>query len=58
VVWLASDEGLGTGKFWLDRRVKPIHLRAVTRRSDTEEESRRLWDWVVGRGGLGPLPLR
>jgi dehydrogenase/reductase SDR family protein 12 len=55
LVWLAADDGdplATTGKFWLDRRVRTIHRTSSTRRSDTAEERRRLWDWCVKRSGF------
>lgn len=54
VVWLAADDGVPleiTGQFWLDRRVRGLHRTSSTRRSDTAEERRRLWDWCVARSG-------
>jgi NAD(P)-dependent dehydrogenase (short-subunit alcohol dehydrogenase family) len=50
LVWLAADDGRPvetTGRFWLDRRPRDIHRLARTRRSDTPDERRRLWDWCV-----------
>jgi hypothetical protein len=50
LVWLAADDGLPvetTGRFWLDRRPRGIHRLPRTRRSDTPDERRRLWDWCV-----------
>lgn len=55
LVWLAVDGGepLATsGGFWHDRRLRPLHRLASTRRSDTPAERARLWQWVVERGGL------
>lgn len=55
LVWLAVDEGapLATsGVFWLDRRPRPLHRLASTRRSDTPEERERLWRWAVRNSGL------
>jgi NAD(P)-dependent dehydrogenase (short-subunit alcohol dehydrogenase family) len=54
LTWLAADDGKPrerTGEFWLDRRVRPIHRLPTTRRSDTPERRRELWDWVVARSG-------
>ena len=56
LVWLAADDGAPldtTGMFWLDRRPRAIHRLPSTRRSDTAEERRRLWDWCIGRTGFG-----
>ncbi len=55
LVWLAADDGTPletTGGFWLDRRPRSIHRLAKTRRSDTLDERRRLWDWCLTRSGL------
>lgn len=60
LVWLAADhdEPLATtGRFWLDRRPRPIHRLPATRRSDTPEERARLWDWCIERSGVGELTL-
>ncbi len=53
LVWLlAADEPLQrTGLFWLDRRPRPLHKLARTRRSDTPEERARLWRWVHDKCG-------
>jgi NAD(P)-dependent dehydrogenase (short-subunit alcohol dehydrogenase family) len=55
LAWLAADEGAPleqTGRFWLDRRPRPLHRLASTRRSDTPEERERLWSWAVQKSGL------
>jgi len=55
LVWLAVDDGVPldtTGMFWLDRRPRTIHRLPSTRRSDTAEERRRLWDWCIERTGF------
>ena len=55
LVWLAADpdEPLATtGRFWLDRRPRPIHRLPATRRSDTPEERARLWNWCIERSGV------
>ena len=60
LVWLAADPGepvTTTGRFWLDRRPRPIHRLPATRRSDTPEERARLWDWCLERSGVGTLAL-
>ena len=54
LVWLAAEDGApvaDTGRFWLDRRVRPIHRRKATRASDTPAERARLWEWVVAAAG-------
>jgi dehydrogenase/reductase SDR family member 12 len=55
LIWLAVDEGAPlaqSGCFWLDRRPRPLHRLASTRRSDTPEERERLWRWAVEKSGL------
>ena len=55
LVWLAVDEGeplSESGRFWLDRRPRPLHRLASTRRSDTAEERDRLWRWAIEKSGL------
>jgi NAD(P)-dependent dehydrogenase (short-subunit alcohol dehydrogenase family) len=57
LVWLASDDGeplSHTGRFWLDRRPRPIHRLESTRRSDTPAERARLWTWCANKSGLSP----
>lgn len=54
LVWLAADDGepcATTGRFWLDRRVRPIHKLRSTRSTDTPERRADLWDFVVDRSG-------
>jgi NAD(P)-dependent dehydrogenase (short-subunit alcohol dehydrogenase family) len=56
LVWLAADDGEPahtTGRFWLDRRPRPVHRLPSTRRSDTPERRARLWEWCVARTGVG-----
>lgn len=58
LVWLAADDGepLATnGRFWSDRRQRSLHRTPLTRRSDTLDERKRLWRWVVERSGVDPL---
>lgn len=55
LVWLAVDDGAPlqkSGRFWLDRRPRPLHRLASTRLSDTPEERERLWNWAVKKSGL------
>lgn len=55
LVWLAVDDGAPlkeTGRFWLDRRPRPLHRLASTRRSDTPGERERLWSWAMTKSGL------
>ncbi len=56
MVWLAADDGVplsSSGRFWHDRRVRPVHRLARTRRADVPEARRALWEWCVERSGLG-----
>ena len=58
LVWLAADDGeplRSSGRFWLDRRPRPVHRLARTRRSDTATERDRLWAWCVDRSGVNPF---
>lgn len=60
LAWLASDDGgplESSGKFWLDRRTRPIHRLPTTRRSDTVAERERLWQWCVERSGVDAARL-
>ena len=55
LVWLAGDDGAplkDSGRFWLDRRPRPLHRLAATRRSDTPQERESLWTWAVSKSGL------
>lgn len=55
LVWLAAshDPALNdSGLFWHDRRPRPLHRFAHTRRSDTPEERARLLTWVRAKAGL------
>jgi dehydrogenase/reductase SDR family protein 12 len=59
LVWLAVDEGAPlreSGRFWHDRRPRPLHRLASTRRSDTPGERERLWDWCLQKSGLASRP--
>ena len=59
LVWLAVDGGeplRKSGRFWLDRRARPLHRLASTRRSDTPEERARLWRWAEEKSGLSNAP--
>ena len=57
MVWLAADDGeplASSGRFWLDRRVRPIHRLRSTTRSDTPQRREELWDCVVAASGWAP----
>jgi len=54
-VWLLADDGepaTTTGGFWCDRRQRGIHRLPSTRRSDTADRRRRLWDEVCAAVGI------
>ena len=48
ISWLAGEHAatLGSGGFWCDRGRRPIHRLGSTRRADTPEARRALWDHV------------
>lgn len=54
MIWLALDDAAtaSTGRFWLDRRPRPIHRLPTTRRSDTPARRRALWEWCADAAGL------
>ncbi|MEZ4266473.1 MAG: SDR family NAD(P)-dependent oxidoreductase [Myxococcota bacterium] len=55
LIWLAASDAAPReqgGLFWHDRRPRPIHRLAKTRRADTPEERQRLWDWCVAKSAL------
>lgn len=55
LVWLAVDDGEPLregGRFWHDRRPRPVHRLPSTRRADTPEERRRLWAWAERTSGF------
>jgi dehydrogenase/reductase SDR family protein 12 len=57
LVWLAATDDPRVqegGQFWHDRRARPIHRLAKTRRSDTPEERERLWAWADAHSGALP----
>lgn len=49
MVWLASDDepALCSGEFWLDRTRRSIHKLPTTKRADTPELRKQLWDRCV-----------
>ena len=54
LIWLAVDEGAlsqRSGGLWLDRRPRPLHRLAATKRSDTPAERARLWAWAAAKSG-------
>jgi len=52
IVWLATTpEPLSPGGLWLDRRPRPVHRLARTRRSDTPLQRERLWQYCASRSG-------
>jgi NAD(P)-dependent dehydrogenase (short-subunit alcohol dehydrogenase family) len=58
IEWLVCDAEPThhSGAFWHDRRRRPIHRLASTRRSDAPERRRRLWNWCVATTGVEPQP--
>lgn len=59
IVWLTADDGPPvetTGRFWIDRRPRPVHRLPSTRRSDTPTERQRLWDWCAERASWTSSP--
>lgn len=56
LIWLAADDKPlnSNGGFWLDRRIRPIHKLGSTRKTDTPDRRRRLWEWVIERSGVDP----
>jgi len=58
VLWLlASEEGAASsGGFWHDRRRRPIHRLPTTRRTDTADRRRQLWEWVTEIAGVEAAP--
>ena len=61
LVWLAADdrEPLRTnGGFWHDRELRSIHKLSSTRKTDTPERRRELWDWVADAAEIGPASAR
>jgi NAD(P)-dependent dehydrogenase (short-subunit alcohol dehydrogenase family) len=56
MTWLVADDAATktSGRFWLDRRARPIHRLARTRRSDTPERRRQLWEWCTRAAGIEP----
>lgn len=56
LVWLAADDEplRSNGKFWLDRRQRPIHKLPTTKRTDTPTRRAQLWDWVSQAAGTDP----
>ena len=55
-VWLAADDEAirSSGVFWHDRRRRPIHRLGSTRRSDTAQRRKDLWDWCIAATGEHP----
>ncbi len=55
MVWLAAahEPGRENGRFWLDRRVRPIHKLGRTRKTDTPARRAALWQFCIDRAGLG-----
>ena len=49
LVWLAADDTAleSNGRFWLDRRPRPIHRLPTTTRSDAPDRRMRLWNRIA-----------
>ena len=47
IAWLATVRPLPgpSGRFWSDRRMRSVHRTPATRRADTDEARRALWEW-------------
>ena len=59
LVWLAADDGVpleSNGRFWLDRRPRPIHKLGSTRRTDTPQRRSELWTWASSTAGWQLAP--
>ena len=56
LVWLAADDRPleCNGKFWFDRRLRPIHKLRSTTKTDTPERRQQLWAWVAETCGHEP----
>ena len=54
MLWLASAPGAGMppGSLWLDRRQRSAHRLSRTRRSDTDAERARLWEFCCERSAV------
>lgn len=55
IVWLASADPaqLGSGRFWHDRRFRPVY-RIPGARPGQPDQPARLWEWVAGQAGIDP----
>ena len=57
LVWLIADDThpvATSGRFWLDRQPRPIHKLPTTKRTDTPERRRELWQHVTELAGTAP----
>jgi NAD(P)-dependent dehydrogenase (short-subunit alcohol dehydrogenase family) len=53
ILWLVTtSSATQPGSLWLDRRARSAHRLGRTRRSDTDAQRRRLWQFCVERAGL------
>ena len=47
ITWLcATETEPSSGRFWCDRQPRPIHRLPSTKRSDTPDRRRDLWEWA------------
>ena len=55
LIWLAADDAPArtSGRFWLDRRERPIHKLPTTKRTDTPDRRAQLWELVEELAGVG-----
>jgi dehydrogenase/reductase SDR family member 12 len=53
IAWLAAEDpaGLGSGRLWHDRVVRPAHRIPRTRRVETAEQRAGLWAWCEQHAG-------
>jgi len=58
IVWLAGAEArrLGSGRFWHDRRPRPVN-RVPGARPDPPGAASELWGWAAGKAGVDPDKL-
>ena len=49
IAWLAGTDPVpdGSGRFWCDREVRPVHRLPSTRAADTSAHRRAVWDWCT-----------
>jgi dehydrogenase/reductase SDR family member 12 len=57
LVWLAADDAAleSNGRFWHDRRPRPVHILPTTRWTDTPERREQLWNRVAQTAEAGSV---